>query len=250
MSDFFSALAARVVQRPGERAASPVRPRLPALFETAPGGFSEDWGERADPAAAARPPLWQDASPPPQPAASPRLAAPIEAAAPTATSAAPQAWAEPPASSAPTASHAAPPTEPATPLRAGQAAPAAEIALAPAETTLIEVTEVRRAASAAPAEARVAPAPVGAEPEAAVVRLASPQAPPPVAIAAPKIAQGAPPRPVEPPAPAPETTIEVAIGRVEVRATPAAPDRRSAAARSPVMSLEDYLQSRTGRPPR
>jgi hypothetical protein len=43
--------------------------------------------------------------------------------------------------------------------------------------------------------------------------------------------------------------IHVSIGRVEVRATPAAPERRRQEGRSPVMSLADYLRSRSLRNP-
>jgi hypothetical protein len=52
------------------------------------------------------------------------------------------------------------------------------------------------------------------------------------------------------PAPAPAAVpaaINVTIGRIEIRATPAmSPPRRSAARAGPQLSLEDYLRSRNG----
>jgi hypothetical protein len=48
-------------------------------------------------------------------------------------------------------------------------------------------------------------------------------------------------------APAPAPTIHVTIGRIEIRATPAAPaPARPAAPRPPGMSLDDYLRRRDG----
>lgn len=47
------------------------------------------------------------------------------------------------------------------------------------------------------------------------------------------------------PPPAPPT-IEVTIGRVEVRATTAAPPKRTTASAKPTLSLEDYLRARSG----
>jgi len=45
-----------------------------------------------------------------------------------------------------------------------------------------------------------------------------------------------------------ETTVHVSIGRIEVRAAQPSPEsKRRSPPRSPVMSLEDYLQSRRGR---
>jgi hypothetical protein len=45
-----------------------------------------------------------------------------------------------------------------------------------------------------------------------------------------------------------ETTVHVSIGRIEVRAAQPSPEsKRREPPRSPVMSLEDYLQSRRGR---
>ena len=71
-----------------------------------------------------------------------------------------------------------------------------------------------------------------------------PPAPPPMpralrTVRAPQIQREAPP-PVE-------TTIHVSIGRIEVRAPPPAAARPREPAASPVMTLADYLQKRTGR---
>lgn len=44
------------------------------------------------------------------------------------------------------------------------------------------------------------------------------------------------------------TEVHVHIGRIEVRATVAAPPARKTPARSPTMSLDDYLKQRSGRP--
>lgn len=41
-----------------------------------------------------------------------------------------------------------------------------------------------------------------------------------------------------------ETTVHVSIGRVEVRAAPAPPQRRRSAEKPPVMALDEYLRSR------
>ena len=50
-----------------------------------------------------------------------------------------------------------------------------------------------------------------------------------------------------PPAPAPAPTINVTIGRIEIKASPPARSpRRSPPATTPVMTLETYLQQRTG----
>ena len=250
MSDFFSALAARVVQRQGDGAAAPVRPRLPALFETAPSGFGEDPGDRIDsventPLAAPAPSL----SPAPVPPApghgrAEELVIPLHAS-PLAEAAPHGAVAAPPAgiAVAPTAAPLPAPVVQAWPERANPA---------PVRTTAVEVSElgpVARPAAPPPPETPHAEAPDRSAPEAiAGARRATPQ-PPSLVAPAPRIAQGAAPRGPAPP-PQPETTIEVAIGRIEVRAAPAPAERRAHAPGSPVMSLEAYLQSRTGRPAR
>jgi hypothetical protein len=48
-------------------------------------------------------------------------------------------------------------------------------------------------------------------------------------------------------APPAETTIQVSIGRIEVRAPAAAPSRERPRTTSPVMSLDEYLRARAGR---
>jgi hypothetical protein len=67
--------------------------------------------------------------------------------------------------------------------------------------------------------------------------------PPPSAFAAPPVLPG----PVGDPAPPPEPTVHVTIGRVEVRAVtaPARPPRAAPAART--MSLDEYLAERNQR---
>jgi hypothetical protein len=51
-------------------------------------------------------------------------------------------------------------------------------------------------------------------------------------------------REAQPPA---ETVVHVSIGRIELRAPPAAPSRKREQAVSPVMTLADYLRNRAGR---
>jgi hypothetical protein len=54
-----------------------------------------------------------------------------------------------------------------------------------------------------------------------------------------------PPVEPEPAAPSPETVINVAIGRIEVRATPSATPRRERQPAPKVMTLDDYVQQRS-----
>lgn len=59
----------------------------------------------------------------------------------------------------------------------------------------------------------------------------------------------APAQPLAPPAPAPglpTPTIQVTIGRIEVKATPPAPPSKKQRPAAPVMSLEEYLRRRAG----
>lgn len=48
-----------------------------------------------------------------------------------------------------------------------------------------------------------------------------------------------------PPGETPTPTIQVTIGRIEIRATPASPPKKEARATSPVMSLDEYLRRRS-----
>jgi hypothetical protein len=71
---------------------------------------------------------------------------------------------------------------------------------------------------------------------------------PPLPAIQPRVVRAAPQRsPLPAPARAQETTVHVSIGRIEVRATPHAAEPRRDAAASPVMSLGEYLSSRSGR---
>jgi hypothetical protein len=268
MSDFFAALAARIVQRPDERAAEAVRPRLPALFEPTGADAAGRWGESVQDLAVARPEAAGD-SPGPE-SSSPEAARP---AAPARFTSAPSLWAariEPPAlhteQAAPRVAVAQPLPPPQTILVQSDvptASPAREIdrpvpshsvptapTLPPppsveAKTVVARSTTIVHSTVAPPAPAAAAVEPkVGAS-----ARVAAPQpsrkAPP-----APRVARGAPPRvPAPLPAP-PETTIHVAIGRVDVRAATPQPERRPALTASPVMSLEEYLENRKGGPGR
>jgi hypothetical protein len=252
MSDFFSALAARVVQRSGDVGPPPVRPRLPALFETAPSGLGEEPGDRfavAPPARSAPAPPFSDPAPSAPntgradedrtPIHRPPLYRPPAGAPPPLAPAAPVAG-------APTATLTQEPPF----ARIGQVGPEARASPSPTKPSMAEAAEVRAVvepAAPSPPEATRAVASDRSEPPAApAAQLGTP--PPPAALAR-RIAEGAPPKGLASPPPA-ATTIEVSIGRIEVRAAPAPVERRAASAASPVMSLEDYLKSRPGRPAR
>jgi hypothetical protein len=72
--------------------------------------------------------------------------------------------------------------------------------------------------------------------------------PPHAAAIVPRAVRAAPERaPARANVPPAETTVHVSIGRIEVRATPAAPERRREPAPPPVMSLGEYLSSRAER---
>jgi hypothetical protein len=60
------------------------------------------------------------------------------------------------------------------------------------------------------------------------------------------VAKPAPPAPdAEPPAP-PAPTIQVTIGRVEIRAASTAPIAKKSSPRPPALTLEQYLKQRRG----
>lgn len=71
-------------------------------------------------------------------------------------------------------------------------------------------------------------------------------------IAQPQVAKAPPAAASVPPSPAAqaETTIQVTIGRIEVRAMPAPATPRSRVSAPPVMSLDEYLRQRDRRAPR
>lgn len=102
----------------------------------------------------------------------------------------------------------------------------------------------------APAVERVAPPeklqpPAHAHPEPSPMQAARPGTLTPVL---PQI-RLAPAQPLAPPAPAPglpTPTIQVTIGRIEVKATPPAPPSKKQRPAAPVMSLEEYLRRRAG----
>jgi hypothetical protein len=260
MSDFFASLAARVVRRPsGEEA---VRPRLPAMFETSSSDASVGWSEQpadfvlartATPAATVEPkppPRIQMTSPEPAPT---RLAPAPSIDIPQPDALIP----EPHVARGATGQLVTPP--PVIVVRPPLAAISPAHAVnrrSPDDTpSLAEPGKPR----AAPVEAQAAvatstivvqtattrPPPTAAKVDPAVPTrsVAPPQ--PQAVLPSPRIAQGVPPRAAAPP-PSPETTIEVTIGRVEVRAA-APPAKHRPSTASPVMSLEEYLQGRSGR---
>ncbi|HEY6234640.1 MAG TPA: hypothetical protein VIW69_06025, partial [Candidatus Elarobacter sp.] len=95
-------------------------------------------------------------------------------------------------------------------------------------------------AAAAPREQRRGPERSAAEIVPVVARVsAAPAAPAPP----PRAARAARERPPFPAAPA-ETTVNVTIGRIEVRAASAPAERRREPASPAVMSLGDYLSTR------
>jgi hypothetical protein len=281
MNDFFAALAARIVRRSDEQASEAVRPRLPALFEptapdatvgaeesvqnltvAAPGGAADSLGSESASAESRRPaaPARSTSTPSLSVVKTDSLARPTEqpvsrvavvhavpppqtvllqSVAPTASPARDIDWL------APDHSRPSAPTLPPLPLvetkrvvatsttivRSTMAPPA----LAPVKP---EASPIARVAASHPSrEAPLAPRVAASQP--------SREAP-----LAPRVARSFPPRASAPALTPPETTLHVTIGRVDVRAATPQPERRSAPAASPVMSLEEYLQSwksRSGR---
>lgn len=286
MSDFFAGLAARAREPVAAvRPRLPFRFEdtalgTPALPDETPAAYDEYAPQPAPPpqrAADAAPHAFgttpiaaggavQNASQPQQPSqAAPGTIARVSArsgavespaaAPPAAGAVVAFAATPPPAASAPparTAHDAA--SEPAQP-RSRRAAPAAD-AIVPAaareRAPLAASPEraVQRGETLAHADAASSrPAAVAANPPLAppVVPLVVRIAEPPAAIV-PRVVRAAPERAVaRSAAPAPETTVHVSIGRIEVRAAPGAAERRREAASPAVMSLGDYLSSRAER---
>jgi hypothetical protein len=252
MSGFFESVAARAR---GE--ASTIRPRLPSRFESADAGaelfelnIETTAAPRVPPDPAAPPAAASDSRPAiaqrgetTSPAAAPpaarvetvevpaRPVAPVPRA-PRTPEAAPEihAFAQPPPAVTRTSEVSSPATVPSAPLHS------------------TETTARQGPRAAPPPDPAVEPMPVATFASRVEYAL-------PVATARPAPAE---PAPVRPPraerraaglaTPREETTVHVSIGRIEVRAPPAAPEpRRREPRASPVMTLEDYLQSRRGR---
>lgn len=262
MSDFFAALAARVVHRPGDGAAEAVRPRLPAMFETPQPDAAAYWGEHAEEIAIA-PPVVGAAPLDPAPAAPIPARVPAPPETPRIASVIPDRPAARVAPSLPTRTAPERPVPaPATPARpavpdaaavrgadrpASQAGP---IAATPTSRSAV-IRKAEAGSTSSTVVVQTVPSlqrPLPAAPDHPVVAARIGAPPPPPAPPVPRVARAAEPRAIaSPPSVPPETTIQVTIGRVDVRATAVSPEQRPAATTSPVMSLEEYLQSRAGR---
>ncbi|HWT05420.1 MAG TPA: hypothetical protein VN224_06665 [Xanthomonadales bacterium] len=273
MSDFFANLAARA-RVPGDA----VRPRLPARFETPEPGSPAvadapfDVAIEREPARAPAPraPASARATGDGAPSAAPQqFVAPPAVEAPIArtTSAAP-AVAEPPFAVAPRAFAPAGGQAPAAPPPA-LAAPRAAVHDERREEPRPEPPVERAIEPRVRSDAAVRPAPPNDAPRRDAVRDVSASAAPRVqgrsteriaveivpvvarvsaASAAPapppRAARAARERPPFPPAPPAETTVNVTIGRIEVRAASAPVERRREPALPAVMSLGEYLSTR------
>jgi hypothetical protein len=252
VSGFFERAAARAR---GETPA--VRPRLPSRFEKAgpePLEFSVATiagssaprdpvaPREAEPSRPLRPVMGQADASPPTATVSPQ-AQRVDAPAPPSPVAVLEA--KPVRAEARPQTHAAPQAERPTarPLEATRVAPPAPPLRIDAPSSL--------------ADPITAPAAQKLEARAAAARLFTP-----APTEAPLVLATARPTPDKPAPPAPrtraerraaalrpeETTVHVSIGSIEVRAAqPPSESKRREPRRSPVMSLEDYLQARRGR---
>ncbi len=252
MSGFFETVAARAR---GETPA--VRPRLPSRFESAGVGadpFELSIETTAAPWATPEPAAPPDAGPNPRPAismrgeATPPVAAPLAARVETVEVQARPVAPVPPAPrtpEAPAEMYALAEPAPALTQRPEVSSPAAVIS-APLRST--ETTAQPSPRAAPPPDLAVEQRPVTTLASRVEYTLPAATARQTPAEPAPARATRAERRAAVLAAPREETTVHVSIGRIEVRAAPPAPEpRRREPARSPVMTLEDYLQSRRGR---
>lgn len=237
MSDFFSDLMARI-----DGTAAVLRPRLPSLFETpatqAPFPVEPevpvDAVERKNPSA-------PQAAPPPEPA-------PAQAAPP------PYPFRPAMASSSPRAVEAASPVR--TEMHSRETRETRRETVRSATPPAFRSAENGRNAADAQDQARLPGRTAESETPRTVERVTSaPVAPvqpatttatvpPPFAPAPPKLRANLPPR-AEAAKREAEPPIQISIGRIEIRATSDAPRPAKGSKPSPVMSLDEYLRSRS-----